>query len=91
MLNGTKPRERLTASGWSWVLLDSPSTDLSLSIPEKSEKGEGLPQRVDVDVKRIVRERGHWPTAEVVIEVCRLMPYKSLRVVAREAVSTVAV
>ena len=24
---------------------------------------------VEVEVKRIVRERGHWPTAEVVIEV----------------------
>ena len=51
------------------VTLDTPGTDLSLSFPEKSEKGEGLPQRVDVDVKRIVRERGHWPTAEVVIDV----------------------
>ena len=69
MVNGTKPRERLTTSGWPWVVLNSSSTDLSLYFPQATENRDGLPQRVDIDVKRIVRERGHWPTSEVVIAV----------------------
>ena len=67
MVNGTKPRERVTTSGWPWIPLDGPGTDAGLSLLQKTEHRPGLPQRVDVEVKRIVRERGHWPTAEVVI------------------------
>ena len=66
MVNGTADRERPTASGWSYSLLDSPSTEISLQF---SESDNGLPQPVHVTVKRIVRERGHWPTAEIVIKV----------------------
>ena len=42
---------------------------MSLRFSEKSPEYPGLPRQVDVTVKRIVRERGHWPTAETVIEV----------------------
>ena len=69
MVNGTEPRKRRTASGWPWIPLDGPGSDAGLSLSQETEDRPGLPQRVDVEVKRIVRERGHWPTAEVVIDV----------------------
>ena len=70
MVNGTAPNPtKLSASGWPWLSMSSPTTDLNLRFLERSKNGDGLPRQVDVTVKRIIQERGHWPTSEVVIEV----------------------
>ncbi len=64
MVNGTKPD--VTVSGWPYSFLDCPSTELSLRF---SDGDNGLARPVEVTVKRIVRERGHWPSAEVEVNL----------------------
>ena len=59
------PAEGTTASGLTWKHWQSPSKELAIRFT--NGKTEFRP--IYVEVKRIVRERGHWPTAEVVVNV----------------------
>ena len=73
MVNGAKPivkQSTVTPSGWPVSFFDVTATELGMRFASReAEDNSHLPRGVDVTVKRIILDRGRWPTAEVQVNL----------------------
>ena len=71
--NGAKPIVKpstTTPSGWPVYFFDVTATELGMRFADTADKDNSpLPRSVEVTVKRIIRDRGRWPTAEVQVDL----------------------